>query len=289
MDPIEKTLPKRKLGKTGEEVSILGIGGHAIGKPRDPKTGLKIIRKAIDNGVNFLDNAWCYHGGKSEKIMGHALQDGYRDKVFLMTKNHGRDYETYMEQLDQSLKRLKKDFIDLVQFHEIIHEGEPDQIFKNGAIDAAKDAREEGKIRYIGFSGHRYPRLFKEMLAKDFQWDTVQMPINVMDYHFRSFQKQILPILKERGIAVIGMKSLGGGDGGRLLRTNAFQPGELIRYTLSQSISTLVSGIDSLEVLEKNLTTVSNFTPLSEAEQKELLDRAVPFSLEGRYEGYKTR
>jgi len=221
--------------------------------------------------------------------MGEALRDGYRDKVILMTKNHGRDYTTYMQQLEDSLRRLQTDYIDLVQFHEIIHEGEPNKIFNEGAIDAATEAKKQGRIRFIGFSGHKWPKLFMEMLQKDFQWDTVQLPINVLDYHYRSFSKQILPILVKRNIGVIGMKSLGGGPSGRILEIKSLKAKECILYTMSQPISTLVSGIDSMKVLESNLKIASTFVPMSEEEKKEILDRAEPHSKNGKYEAYKKR
>jgi len=283
---VNKPLPKRALGSTGLRVSLLAVGGHAIGKPADPKTGIRIIRTAIDNGVNFLDNAWDYHNGRSEEIMGKALQDGYREKVILMTKNHGRDYDTYRKQLDESLLRLQTDYIDVLQFHEIIHDGEPNRIFSEGAIDAAVEARKEGKIRFMGFTGHKYPRLFKEMLEKDFRWDTVQMPVNVLDYHYRSFTKQIMPILVKRNIGVIGMKSL---TGGGILRTEALRPEECIRYSMSQPIATLVSGMDSMEVLEKNLLIASNFSPMTEEEKNALLDRSKPYSKNAQNEWYKKK
>jgi predicted aldo/keto reductase-like oxidoreductase len=262
----------------------LAVGGYAIGKPADPNTGIRIIRTAIDNGINFLDNAWDYHSGRSEEIMGKALQDGYREKVILMTKNHGRDYDTYKKQLEESLLRLQTDYIDVLQFHEIIHDGEPDRIFDEGAIDAAVEAKKEGKIRFIGFSGHKYPRLFKEMLEKDFRWDTVQMPVNVLDIHYRSFQKQIMPILVKRKIGVIGMKSLAGGG---ILRTASLRPEECIRYSLSQPIATLVSGMDSMEVLKKNLIVASNLSPMTQQEKNALLDRSKPYAKNTEYEWYK--
>ena len=217
---VEKPIPKRPLGSTGELVSLLGVGGFHIGKHSDPKVGIQIIRTAIDNGVNFLDNAWCYHNGRSEEVMGKALEDGYRKKVFISTRNHGRDYATYQKQLSESLKRLQTEYIDLVQFHEINSDGLPDKIFEDGAIDAAIEAKEQGKIRYIGFSGHKWPKLFLEMLNKDFKWDTVQLPQNVMDYHYRSFAKQIVPRLVKKNIGIIGMKSLGGGPGGNFENWN---------------------------------------------------------------------
>ena len=281
---VDRPFPKRTLGSTGLRVSLLAVGGHAIGKPADRKTGIRIIRAAIDNGVNFLDNAWDYHNGISEEIMGKALQDGYREKVILMTKNHGRDYDTYKKQLEESLLRLQTDYIDVLQFHEIIHEGEPDRIFDEGAIDAAVEAKKEGKIRFIGFTGHKYPRLFKEMLEKDFKWDTVQMPVNVLDYHYRSFTKQIMPILVKRKIGVVGMKSLAGGG---ILRTGSLKPEECIRYSLSQPIATLVSGMDSMEVLKKNLMIVSKFAPMTEQEKNALLDRSKPYAKNAEYEWYK--
>jgi aryl-alcohol dehydrogenase-like predicted oxidoreductase len=283
-DPIRTNgIPTRLLGSTGERVTVLCVGGYHIGRERDAELGTRIIRTAIDEGVNFLDNAWCYNQGESERIMGQALQDGYRDKVFLMTKNHGRSAETYAKQLEDSLQRLQTDRIDLVQFHEIINEGDPDKILQ-GPIEAALGAREAGKIRFIGFTGHRWPRLFRQMLELDFAWDTVQFPANLLDAHFRSFTQEILPILKERGIGAIGMKSLAGGS---LLETD-IPADKAIHYALSLSIDALVSGMDSLEILDRNLEIVRNWTPLSDEEQKTLLSRVAPFATDGRLERYKT-
>jgi aryl-alcohol dehydrogenase-like predicted oxidoreductase len=278
-------IPTRTLGSTGVEVTILGVGGYHIGKMGDVELGIRIIRGAIDAGINFLDNAWCYNRGQSEVIMGRALQDGYRDRVFLMTKNHGRDRATYEKQLHESLERLQTETIDLVQFHEIIHEGEPQRIFGEGAIKAAIEAREAGKIRFIGFTGHRWPHLLAEMLDFDFAWDTVQLPINLLDAHYRSFAQEILPTLKARGIGAIGMKSLAGS---RLLQTGV-SPQEAIPYSLSQPIDVLVSGIDSIEVLEQNLEIVRGWQPLTDAEQARLLEQAEPFAGDGHLEHYKTR
>jgi predicted aldo/keto reductase-like oxidoreductase len=285
MEPING-IPTRILGKTGVRVTVLCVGGYHIGKPSNLELGVRIIRTAIDEGINFLDNAWCYNDGESERIMGHALQDGYREKVFLMTKNHGRDAATFRRQLDESLERLQTDHIDLLQFHEIIHDGEPDRIFSEGAIEAAIQAREEGKIRFIGFTGHRWPHLFKQTLAKDFEWDTVQMPTNLLDYHYRSFTKEILPILVERGIGTIGMKSLGG-TGTRILKAG-ISAQEAISYALSLPIHTLVSGMDSLEVLVQNLEIVRDWRPLTDEEQNQLLERVAPLAINGRLEHYKT-
>ena len=277
-------IPTRTLGSTGVEVTVLGVGGYHIGKDANSELGIRIIRAAIDAGINFLDNAWCYNQGESERIMGRALRDGYRDKVFLMTKNHGRDRATFEEQLDESLRRLQTECIDLLQFHEIIQDGVPQRIFSEGAIEAALQAREAGKIRFIGFTGHRWPHLLREMLDMDFKWDTVQFPANLLDAQYRSFTKQILPLLKSRGIGAIGMKSLAGD---RILQTGV-SPREAISYCLSLPIDVLVSGIDSLAVLEQNLAIVRNWQPLTNEEQTALLDRVAPFAGDGSLEYYKT-
>ncbi len=265
-------------------MTVLGIGGYHIGKPSDRLEGIGIIRTAVDEGVNFLDNAWCYNQGRSEEIMGDALKDGYREKVFLMTKNHGRDTLTFQRQLDDSLRRFRTDHIDLLQFHEIIHEGEPEQIFSQGAIEEAIKAREAGKIRFIGFTGHRWPHLLEEMLAKDFSWDTIQFPTNLLDAHFRSFANEILPVVQKRGMGIIGMKSLASGD---ILKAN-ITPEEAITYALSLPIDTLVSGIDSLEVLIQNLRIVRNWRPLSEDKKNNLHHKITPFAGDGHLERYKT-
>jgi aryl-alcohol dehydrogenase-like predicted oxidoreductase len=278
-------IPTRVLGPTGVRVTVLCVGGYHIGKAGGSETGVGIIRTAIDEGVNFLDNAWCYNDGESERIMGKALQGGYREKVFLMTKNHGRDRETYGRQLDESLKRLGTDHIDLVQFHEIVHEGEPARIFSEGAIEAAVEARDAGKIRFIGFTGHRWPHLFLEMLAKDFAWDTVQFPANLLDAQYRSFTGEILPLLTERGIGAIGMKSLAGGQ---ILKID-ISVKEAISYALSLPIHSLVSGMDSLKVLEQNLEIVRSWKPLSTEEQATLLERVAPHAGDGHLERYKTK
>jgi len=276
-------IPTRILGKTRVRVTVLGIGGYHIGKTSDSQVGVGIIRTAIDEGVNFLDNAWCYHEGRSEQIMGRALKNGYREKVFLMTKNHGRDGVAFRQQLDESLRRLQTDHIDLLQFHEVIHEGEPERIFSEGAIEEAVKAREVGKVRFIGFTGHRWPQLLGQMLDKDFPWDTIQFPTNLLDRHYRSFANEILPRVAERRMGIIGMKSLAGGQ---ILKTGV-SPQEAITYALSLPIDTLVSGIDSLKVLDQNLTIVRNWKPLSEEGQKHLLERVASFARDGHLEDYK--
>jgi len=276
-------IPTRVLGSTGVRVTVLCVGGYHIGKPGAREIGERIIRTAIDEGINFLDNAWCYNSGVSEEIMGRALRDGYRDKVFLMTKNHGRDAETYARQLEESLRRLQTEMIDLVQFHEINDDGIPGRIFGEGAIEAALKAREAGKIRFIGFTGHRWPHLHLEMLGHDFPWDTVQFPINLLDAQFRSFSQRVLPVLKTRGIGAIGMKSLAGGN----LTDTGVSAEDAIRYVLSQPIDSLVTGLDSLDVLAKNLATARNWTPMSDEEQQRLLDQTEPFAGDLGIEHYK--
>ena len=276
-------IPTRVLGKTNEEVSILGLGGYHIGK-LEKNRSIKLIRKAIDEGITFMDNAWCYHNGQSEKLMGEALKNGYREKVFLMTKNHGRSKKLFKKQLDESLQRLNTDYIDLLQLHEIINFGVPEKIKNEGVLDAVLEAKKKGKIRFIGFTGHRYPSLHQEMLDLDFDWDTVQMPLNVLDYHYRSFQNQILPQAKEKNMGIIGMKSLAAG---RIFKTD-ISVQDAIRYSLSLPISTLVSGIDSIEVLEQNLKIAREFNKMSEKELNELRIRYKNEAFKGQHEYYKT-
>jgi predicted aldo/keto reductase-like oxidoreductase len=282
-EPRINGIPTRLLGSTGIRLTILGIGGYHIGKAGDADLAARIIRTAIDEGVNFLDNAWCYNKGDSERFMGRALGDGYRDKVFLMTKNHGRDAATFERQLGESLNRLQTDHIDLLQFHEIVEDGIPAKIFGQGVIEAAVKARDAGRIRFIGFTGHRWPHLFREMLEHDFAWDAMQFPANLLDAHYRSFTGEILPLAKARGIGVIGMKSL---SGGRLLETG-IAAREAIRYTLSLPIDTLVSGIDSLDLLTQNLETARGWTPMTDGERDQLLERAAHFAADGHLEHYK--
>lgn len=280
-------IPTRILGKTGARVTIIGLGGHAVAKKGDSELGIRIVRTAIDDGINFMDNAWCYHGGESERIMGMALKDGYREKVFLMTKNHGRRAAIFRTQLEESLRRLQTDHIDLIQFHEIIYHGEPEEIYSEGAIEEAIKAREEGKVRFIGFSGHRWPHLFQKMLDGGFEWDTVQMPTNPFDYLYRSFAEEILPILVERDIGVIGMKSLGGS--GAPFLDAGITLNEAMSFALSMPVHTLVSGIDSMEFLKQNLQIAREFEPLTEGKQRQLLQRIAPLAQDGHLEKYKTQ
>ena len=282
----EINVPRRRLGKTGELVSILGVGGWHLGSIRQDREAIDLVRRAVDLGATFMDNAWEYHRGRSEELMGRALADGYRQKVFLMSKHHGRDKETGLRHLEDSLRRLKTEVIDLWQFHEVIYEDDPDRIFgPNGGIEAAVLAQKQGKVKYIGFTGHKDPAIFKRMLAHDFAWDAVQMPVNVLDAHFRSFQQEILPVLVERDIGAIAMKSLASGH---LLRTDAVTPAEAMAYTWSQPISTLVSGMTSVGELRTNALLASDFKPLSAQEQERLLARTEEIARTGRYEPFKT-
>jgi len=283
----EGEMPQRDFGATGETVSILGVGGHAIGQIKDDGESVDFIREAIDLGATFLDNAWEYHSGRSEELMGRALQDGYREKVFLMTKHHGRDDKAMaMQHLEDSLKRLQTDVIDLWQFHEVVYDDDPDMIFsEGGAIEVASEARQQGKVRYIGFTGHKDPAIFKKMLDHDFRWDAVQMPVNVMDPHYRSFITEILPILNERGIAPIAMKTLGGGH---ILRANVVEPEEALRFAWSQPIATLVSGMSSREILHQNVELARRFSPMSGEEQAAVLARTKEFAVAGEFEPFKS-
>ena len=283
---LPSELPTRVLGRTGEKVSILALGGHHVGQVQDDREAIRLVRTAIDMGVTFMDNAWEYHQGRSEALMGEALHDGYRERVFLMTKHHGRDKRTALRHLEESLRRLDTDRIDLWQFHEIIYEDDPAMIFApGGGIEAAELAKKHGKVRYIGFTGHKDPAVFRSMLAQDYPWDTVQMPVNVLDAHFRSFQKEILPILVERDIGPIAMKSMGGGH---VLESGVVKPGQALRYAWSQPVATVVCGMTSIDQLEQNIQAAREFVPLSKQEELELLERAKPVARDGKFEPFKT-
>ncbi len=280
----------RQLGTTGETVSAIGLGGFHIGHQSDPKDSLKIIHTAIDHGITFMDNCWDYNDGTSELRMGEALQNGYRDKVFLMTKMDGRTLTEYNKQLEQSLARLRTDHIDLVQFHEVIRMEDPDRIFADdGAIHAAIAARKAGKIRYIGFTGHKDPAVHLRMLevakAHDFHFDTVQMPINVMDAHFRSFTHQVIPVATQQGIGVLAMKTFGDGF---ILQSKTVEPLEALHYTLSQPVSVVITGIDSLPILNQALDAARTFKPLTESQISALLARTQQAALTGKFELFKT-
>jgi len=283
----DQGLPTRKLGKTGVEVSMLSLGGYHLGNIREEKDAVRLIQEAVAEGITFMDNAWEYHDGKSELWMGKALE-GRRDRVFLMSKccSHGRDRKTALEQLDMSLRRLKTDRLDLWQIHEVAWDDDPAKHFmKDGAIAALEEAKKSGKVRFVGFTGHKSPKLHLEMLSHGFPFDTVQMPINAFDGTFRSFQREVLPKVQEAGMGAIGMKSLGGD--GEAIKAGLLTPDEALRYALSQPISALVSGIDSMKVLKQNLRIARSFTPMSPQEQETLRARLAPKAADGNYERFK--
>ena len=282
----------RELGTTGERVSAIGMGGYHIGKPPlTPEESIRLVRSAVDRGITFLDNCWDYNDGLSEVRMGHALKDGYRQKVFLMTKLDARTAADYDKQLEQSMGRLDTDVIDLVQFHEILRFEDPDRIFADdGAIHAAMRARDAGKIRYIGFTGHKDPqihlRMFEIAAQHGFKFDTVQMPVNLFDAHFRSFTHNVIPVAQKAGTAVLAMKTFGDGH---LLKTNTFQPPEALRYGLSlPGVSVVITGMDKTEILEQALTVARNFKPMTSTEQATLLAQTRDAALTGKYEPFKT-
>ena len=280
----------RQLGKTGETVSAIGMGGYHLGKQKEAQESLNLIHAGIDHGITFIDNCWDYNDGISEVRVGQALKNGYRQKVFLMTKMDGRTADEYNKQLEQSLGRLQTDVIDLVQFHEVIRMEDPDRIFAvGGAIEAAVAAQKAGKIRFIGFTGHKDPAVHLRMLetAKkhNFHFDTVQMPINVMDAHFRSFTKQVMPVAIEQGIGVLAMKTFGDNF---ILSSNTVKPMEALHYGLSQPVSVVITGIDTQEVLDQALEAARTFKPLSQAEIKSILDRTQVAASEGKFELFKT-
>lgn len=281
----------RALGRTGESVSAIGLGGWHLSLPSvDAKTAIRIIRSAVDRGITFMDNCWDYFEGESEIRMGSALQDGYRERVFLMSKIDGRSRKEAMRQLDESLRRLKTDCIDLVQHHEVIRFEDPHRIFDDDGANAALiEAREAGKIRYIGFTGHKDPHIHLHMLAVadeyGFAFDTVQMPLNVLDAHYRSFEKKVLPELVKRGIGVLGMKSMANGI---ILQSKTATPVECLHYAINLPASVIITGIDSMGVLDQACDAVDNFHPLSEEQVKALLARTEAAAQKGRYEPFKT-
>lgn len=283
-------IPYRALGRTGEQVSILGLGGAHIGFQEDENDSIQIIKTAIDNGINFMDNSWDYNNGASEIRMGKALQDGYRDKVFLMTKIDGQVKDVAAKQIDESLQRLKTNTIDLIQFHEVIRMSDPERIFApGGGIEAMLDARKAGKVRYIGFTGHKSPDIHLKMLEiaseNEFTFDTVQMPLNIMDTHYESFRAKVLPLLLEKGIGVLGMKPI---CGGIALGSGIVTAIECLRYAMSLPVCTVITGCQSLKILRQALDVARNFTPMSTNECSELVERTKGAGGKGEYEPYKT-
>jgi predicted aldo/keto reductase-like oxidoreductase len=285
----ENPIPHRTLGRTGESVSMIGIGGYHIGTPSE-QDAIRIVRMALDNGVNFLDNCWDYNDGVSEERMGKALRDGYRQKAFLMTKIDGRTKAAAMRQLNESLRRLQTDHIDLLQFHEVIRESDPERIFAaGGGMEAVVEAKKQGKVRYIGFTGHKSPDIHYKMLqtafAHDFHFDAVQMPLNVMDAHFDSFEKKVLPVLVEHGIGVLGMKPMGDKI---ILSSHTATPTECLHYAMNLPTSVVITGCDSMEILNQALNAARTFKPMSKSEVAALLAKTSSAASKGEFEEYKT-
>src|SRR6266852_7511948 len=281
---MQSTIPYRTLGTTGERVSAIGLGGWHLGLERvDEPLSVRIIRTAIDRGINFLDNCWDYNDGASESRMGKALRDGYRRQVFLMTKIDGRTTNAAAEQIDESLRRLQTDRIDLLQFHEVIRPSAPDRIIgPNGALEAVLDAKKAGKVRYIGFTGHKSPEIHLKMLdtafARQFTFDAVQMPLNVMDAHYDSFEKKVLPVLLQHDIGVLGMKPMGDHF---ILASQTVTPLECLHYAMNLPTSVVITGCDSLPILEQALQAARSFQPLNQAQVAALLAKTATVAQDG--------
>jgi aryl-alcohol dehydrogenase-like predicted oxidoreductase len=281
-------IPLRPLGATGEMVSALGLGGYHIGKLKNEREAIRIVHAAIEGGVTFMDNAWEYQDGRAETVMGKALR-GRREQVFLMTKlcTHGRGKREAMRQLEQSLRRLRTDVLDLWQIHECVYDNDPDRHFAdNGAVEALDQAKRDGKVRFVGFTGHKHPDIHIAMLKHDYAFDSCQLPLNCFDASFRSFEEQVLPILVRRGIAALGMKSLSGD--GRQVKQKAVTAQEALRYAMSLPVATTISGMDSMKVLRQNLRIAQGFKPMSRRQMDILRRRIRNEALDGRYELYKT-
>lgn len=281
------TIPTRVLGRTGVSVSSIGLGGFHLGIPSE-HDAVAIVRHAIDSGITFLDNCWDYNDGESERRMGIALQDGYRERAFLMTKIDGRTKDAAAQQIEQSLRRLQTDVIDLVQIHEVIRMSDSDDVFSQGAIEALDEARRAGKIRFVGFTGHKDPKMMIAMLeAADhhgFAFDTVQVPLNVLDHHYLSFEELVLPEAHRRGVAVLGMKPLGAGE---IMNIKKVTAPECLRYALSLRASVVITGCESIENVDQAIAA-ANAPPLTADEKRDILARTAPLARGGKHEKYKT-
>jgi predicted aldo/keto reductase-like oxidoreductase len=283
-------IPYRVLGRTGAKVSAIGLGGYHLGKQADPQESIRIIRKGLDEGINFLDNCWDYNGGESEIRMGNALRDGYRQKAFLMSKIDGRTKAAANPQINESLRRLQTDRIDLLQFHEVIRETDPTRIFaEGGALEAILEAQKAGKVRFIGFTGHKSPDIHLQMLGAaakhNFTFDAVQMPLNVMDAHFDSFEKKVLPVLLKSDIAVLGMKPLGDPF---ILNSKTATAVECLHYAMNLPTSVVITGCDSLPILQQALDAARGFQPMDSSQVAALLAKTAKAAAAGQFELYKT-
>jgi diketogulonate reductase-like aldo/keto reductase len=280
-------IPHKPFGKTGITLSILGMGGHQLGDVASADEAIRLVQAAVDGGITFFDNCWEYHNGKSEDWLGRGLQ-GRRDKVFLMTKvcTHGRSGQFGMQMLEESLRRLQTDHLDLWQIHAISYDNDPALAYaKGGILEAMSKAKKQGKVRHLGFTGHKDPGIHLEMIRRGFPFDSVQMPLNPFDANFFSFQRQVLPELARRGIAGIGMKSMGGTA--EAVKRGIVTPEEMLRYAMSLPVATTVSGIDSMDILNKNLAIARDFKPMSSSEMQALEQRCAPMAGDGRFELYK--
>ena len=287
---IKQGIPYRNLGQTGEKVSVIGMGGAHLGRGPSESEAVQLIRSGIDRGINFMDNSWDYNDGDSELRMGKALRDGYRQKVFLMTKLDGRTKEEATRQLDQSLQRLQTDHVDLIQHHEVIRFEDPDRIFaEGGAQEAVLEAKKAGKVRYIGFTGHKDPHIHLYMLQKagehNFHFDTVQLPLNVMDAHFRSFTHLVLPELVKQQIGVLGMKSMGSSV---ILKSGVVSAEECLHYAMTLPTSVVITGIDKPEILDQAINAAKSFKPMNEAALNALLEKTKAAAMDGKFELFKT-
>jgi predicted aldo/keto reductase-like oxidoreductase len=281
-------IPRRALGRTGVEVTAMGLGGYHLGLVKGARQAERIVQEAVDEGITFLDNAWEYHDGRSEEIMGRALAGGRRERVFLMTKvcTHGRDRATAMRQLEQSLRRLRTDHLDLWQIHEVVYENDPERHFApGGAVEALDQAKRQGKVRFVGFTGHKDPSIHLKMLARDFPFDACQMPLNCFDASFRSFEARVLPEVNRRGIAALGMKSMGGE--GEPVSKRMVTAEEALRYAMSLPVAVTITGIDSTKVLRQDLRIARSFVPMTPPEMDALRKRCADPAGDGRFEAYK--
>ncbi len=286
--PVAGEVPRRPFGRTGLQVSVLCLGGAHLGRVASDAEAIRIVHEATDAGITFMDNAWEYHQGRAEELMGRALA-GRRQQVFLMTKvcTHGRDKKVAMQQLEDSLRRLRTDYLDLWQIHEVIYEDDPDRHFApGGAAEALLEAKQQGKVRFLGFTGHKAPKIHLRMLAHDFPFDACQLPLNVFDGTFRSFEREVLPELTRRGIAPLAMKTLSGN--GAPITHRVLTAEEALRYVLSLPVATIVSGIDSREVLRQNLGIARRFVPMTPQEMAALRTRVAGYAADGRFEPFKS-
>jgi predicted aldo/keto reductase-like oxidoreductase len=284
------SIPRRTLGRTGEKVSMIGLGGYHLGMQKDEQESIRIIRAGVDAGINFLDNSWDYNDGQSEIRMGKALRDGYRQKAFLMTKIDGRTKKAAGDQLEESLRRLQTDHVDLLQFHEVIRDTDATRVFaEGGGMEAVLEAKKQGKLRYIGFTGHKSPDIHLKMLetafAHGFTFDTVQMPLNVMDAHYESFEKKVLPVLVKHQIGVLGMKPMGDK---LILNSKTATPVECLHYAMNLPTSVVITGCDSMEILEQALDAARSFQAMGSAEVSALLGKTATAAAKGEFERYKT-